>query len=63
MPYVMFNSVKDIEDFRDHRRKVEDHFESYTLAEAYLNGLIDWNGNEICDYCPGECNCGDFYYP
>ncbi len=35
---------------------VVDHFGgSVKLAEAYLNGQIDWDGNEICEYCGGPC--------
>lgn len=49
-----------IKAVQDRNRKVADHFDSETLAENYLNGLIDWDGNEICDiHGAGGCPCLD----
>jgi hypothetical protein len=31
----------------ERRRQIEEHFQSDALVEAYLNGLIDWDGYEI----------------
>jgi hypothetical protein len=58
VPFIVYETVEDVEKFRTYREKVEDHFDSYTLAEAFLNGLIDWDGNELCDYCGKDCRCG-----
>lgn len=38
------DSIKDVQARND---EVALHFQSNTLAEAYLNGRIDWDGNEI----------------
>jgi hypothetical protein len=35
--------------------EIAEHFQSNALAEDYLNGLIDWDGNEICQYCVSAC--------
>jgi hypothetical protein len=58
MGFVIYKSVEDVENFRTYTEKVAEHFGSDAMAEKYLNGLIDWDGNEICDYCHGKCHCG-----
>jgi hypothetical protein len=49
MGFVIWNSPEDVEKFREYREAIADHFHSERLAAAYLDGLIDWNGNEIWD--------------
>jgi hypothetical protein len=63
MATFVYNSVEAVEKFRSYREEVEEHFGSYKMAEAFLNGLIDWDGNELCDYCGKNCKCGplDWY--
>lgn len=46
MGYVVINE-ESLEALRKSREKIDDHFGSYVSSEAYLNGLIDWDGNEL----------------
>lgn len=58
--FVIYQSVKDVENFRKYTSRVADHFDSEVMAEKYLDGLIDWNGNELCDiHGAGGCHCLD----
>lgn len=57
---VVYNSTEDVDKFRRYTSEVAKHFQSETLAEHYLNGLIDWDGNELCDiHGSGPCRCLD----
>ncbi len=47
--YVIYGSVQNVEDFQKCTQRIADHFDSDVLAERYLDGLIDWNGNELDD--------------
>lgn len=53
--FVILETAQDVKDFRE---AAEQHFKSSVLAEKYLDGLIGWDGAEICDYCYGPCECG-----
>lgn len=58
--FVRYETVEDVEKFRRYTLEVAEHFQSDGLAENYLNGLIDWNGNELCDiHGAGGCPCLD----
>lgn len=60
MSFVVYNSVEDVENFRRYTSEVAEHFQSDLLAEQYLNGLIDWNGNPVCDiHGSNPCHCFD----
>jgi hypothetical protein len=48
MGYVVLNDG-GMEAWQEHTKKVQEHFQSDAQYEAYLNGLIDWDGNEIDD--------------
>lgn len=56
--FYVYESVEDVQKFQKYTESIADHFGSDAMAEKYLNGLIDWDGNEICDYCHGPCICG-----
>jgi len=47
MGYVVYTSVEDVSDFRNYTASVAQHFGSDMMAEKYLDGLIDWDGNEM----------------
>jgi hypothetical protein len=48
MGYIVLRSQEDIDRLREQREKDVAHFDgSYALAEAFWNGLIDWDGNEL----------------
>lgn len=49
MASVVYNSVEDVREFQKYTESVADHFGSDILAEQYLNGLIDWDGNPAED--------------
>jgi hypothetical protein len=62
MPFVEYRTAEDVEKFQKYTESVAEHFGSDTMAEKYLNGLIDWNGNELCDYHgSGPCDCNLHY--
>ena len=46
MGYVVITE-ESLEALRQQRVKIDEHFGSYAASEAYLNGLIDWDGNEL----------------
>jgi hypothetical protein len=46
MEFFVYKNVEDVEKFQRYTESVADHFGSDTMAEKYLNGLIDWNGDE-----------------
>jgi len=48
--YVILQTSEDVETMRKDHRKIVEHFGSETLAERYLDGLINWNCEEIDDY-------------
>jgi len=58
MPFYIYNSVEDVNKFRSYTEEVANHFGSDSMAEKYLDGLIDWDGNELCDNCGKNCTCG-----
>lgn len=64
MAYVIYKTVEDVQNFRTYKEKVAEHFGSDVMAEKFLNGLIDWEGHELCDNCGNNCTCGilDGYY-
>ena len=48
MAYIVLQSQEDIDKLREQREKDVEHFDgSYILAEAFWNGLIDWDENEL----------------
>lgn len=61
MPFVVYRNTEDVENFRKFTNAIADHFQSDSMAEKYLDGLIDWDGNELCDYHgSGPCHCLDW---
>ena len=36
-------------NWRARRDEIATHFQSDTLTDLYLNGVIDWNGNPVKD--------------
>lgn len=48
------DAIKDVQKQND---KIAEHFRSVSLAESYLNGIIDWDGNSICGLCKTACYC------
>jgi hypothetical protein len=46
MGYVVLNNG-GLAACREHTKKVSEHFRSDAQYEAYLNGLINWDGDEI----------------
>jgi hypothetical protein len=58
MGFLVYQSVEDVQKMQRYTETVAEHFSSDTMAEHYLNGLIDWNGRAICDiHGSQECNC------
>ena len=58
MAFIVYKSVEDVQKAQRYNETVAEHFGSDTMAEHYLNGLIDWEGRAICDYHgSGDCNC------
>lgn len=57
MAFVVYNSVEDVKEFQSATERVVEHFGSEAMAEKYLDGLIDWDGHEICGYCKRACYC------
>jgi hypothetical protein len=47
--YVVLNE-ETMESWRNLTDKIYSHFNSDAQYEAYMNGLIDWDGNEIEEY-------------
>lgn len=59
---VVYETAYDVDQFRKHTESVADHFGSDAMAEKYLDGLIDWDGNELCDiHGSGPCHCLDWF--
>jgi len=44
--YIAMNE-DSLAALRTNRENVDEHFGCYALSEAYLNGLIDWDGYEV----------------
>lgn len=63
MTFYVYQSVEDVKKFQRYTEEVARHFGSDMMAEKYLDGLIDWDGNEICDNCRGACKCGALDWP
>lgn len=63
MTFIVYESVEDVKEFQRYNEEVANHFGSDMMAEKYLNGLIDWDGNEICDNCGVSCRCGALDWP
>jgi hypothetical protein len=61
MAYFVYESVENVENFQKYTESVADHFGSDAMAEKYLDGLIDWDGYELCDYCGSNCTCGNLW--
>lgn len=55
MGFVIYQSVEDVKKFQKYTESVAEHFGSDQMAEHYLNGLVDWDGNatESDDSWPG----------
>ncbi len=47
--FVIFGSTEDVHAFQRFTESVADHFGSDQMAEHYLNGFIDWDGNPTED--------------
>ena len=60
MAVFIYQTVEDVDKFRRYTSEVAEHFQSDKMAEDYLNGLIDWDGNPLCDiHGKGPCYCLD----
>jgi len=58
MTTYIYQTTEDVQKFRNYTRAVADHFGSDLMAEHYLDGLIDWDGNPLCDdHGSGPCHC------
>jgi len=60
--FIAWETPEDVEKFRNYRESVEEHFGSYQMAEHFLNGLVDWNGNPINDDGTPFEEDADWYY-
>lgn len=50
MSYVLYETVQDVQAMQNYNESVAQHFGSDAMAEKYLDGLINWDGQEIDDY-------------